>query len=154
MLLLHHQTDDPLPLSHATFPATSSDQPAVCRGRQRRRSSRPTLAPPTCALLYCSLLRCCNLQGGQARAGAEPEDGAEVKAGHYTPPPMLCPLRAGTGLYCNLASRRQQRVQTAWLQNSDGEMYSWAPAPVTCRPPEIVPSLVAPSHYNVLQGMA
>ncbi|KAF3688352.1 Transcriptional-regulating factor 1 [Channa argus] len=37
------------------------------------------------------------------------DDGARC---HYTPPPMLCPLRPGTGLYCSLISLKgQQRVQ-------------------------------------------
>lgn len=91
----------------------------MSRSRQRRRSTRPPPAPPACAPLYCSLLRCCSLQGEQASGG-----------GHYTPPPMLCPLRAGTGLYCNLASRGQQRAQTLRLQNAYGE----SERPVTCRP--------------------
>lgn len=93
------------------------------------------MAPPARVSLFCSLLRCCSLQGEQARAGDR-----DVHE-HYTPPPMLCPRRAGTGLYCNLASRRQQRAQTVRLQNSDGEFDNWAPAPVTCRRSEIAPSV-------------
>lgn len=139
---MRHQSDDPSPLSPTTLP----NPPTVGRGRQRRRSSHPPTAPPACAPLYCSLLHCCSLQGEQARAR-----GVGVHE-HYTPPPMLCPLRAGTGLYCNLASRRQQRAQTVRLQNSDSEFDGWAPAPVTCRPSEMAPSLVALSHYKRFAG--
>ena len=44
--------------------------------------------------------------------------GDSVSGGHYTPPPMLCPLRVGPGLYCSLTIRGQQRVQTVQLHNT------------------------------------
>lgn len=134
---MHHQSDDPSPL----LPTTSPDPLSVCRSRPRRRSSHLPTVPPSCTLLYCSLLRSSSLQGEQVRAGV---GGVHE---HYTPPPMLCPLRAGTGLYCNLASRRQQRAQTVRLQNSNSEFDVWETGPVTCLPSEMAPSLVALSHY-------
>lgn len=75
-------------------------------------------------MLYCSLM-CLNAAKEEEETVAR-GDGivAGVVAvgdggrGHYTPPPMLCPLRAGSGLYCSLIPRRQQRVQTVLLHNS------------------------------------
>ncbi len=65
--------------------------------------------------------------GAVSRGGDEEvvaEDGKAAVSGdggsgvHYTPPLMLCPLRAGQGLYCSLITRRQQRVQTVQLHNT------------------------------------
>ncbi|XP_041638109.1 transcriptional-regulating factor 1-like [Cheilinus undulatus] len=58
------------------------------------------------AVLYHSLMH-------HKKEDADGNDGA----GHYIPPPMLCPIRAGPGLYCSLTTRRQQRAQTVALQN-------------------------------------
>lgn len=60
------------------------------------------------AALYQSLLR----------EGASTGDG--VSARHYTPPPMLCPVRTAPGLFCSLVSRRLKRVQTIQLHNTPG----------------------------------
>lgn len=104
---LYLQSEDPALQIPVTSPFQSSGSTTACRGRQRRRTRPPT--PPARTVLYCSLLR------QEPAAG-----GDEVRGARYTPPPMLCPLRAGPGLYCSLTSRRQQRVQTVQLQNSHG----------------------------------
>ncbi|XP_039649632.1 transcriptional-regulating factor 1-like isoform X2 [Perca fluviatilis] len=90
-----------------SVPVQSRGRPKACRGGQKR-CSRPSPATGGAVLLYRSLL---HPEEEEARDG--------VVAGiHYTPPPMLCPLRAGPGLYCSLATGRQQRVQTVQLHNA------------------------------------
>lgn len=64
-----------------------------------------------------------------AAGGADENDEAVVSGdggvdggrGHFTPPPMLCPLRAGPGLYCSLTTGRQQKVQTVQLHNTQSK---------------------------------
>ncbi|XP_068458114.1 uncharacterized protein [Clinocottus analis] len=77
----------------------------------RPRGQRRCRHPRGAAQLYCSLLH--------REEGAD-EDGEATngEAAHYTPPPMLCPLRAGPGLYRSLATRRRPRVQTAKPHNN------------------------------------
>ncbi|XP_034535210.1 mitotic deacetylase-associated SANT domain protein-like [Notolabrus celidotus] len=76
------------------------------------------------AVLYHSLL---HPEGQEAAAKGDAGDDA-----HYTPPPMLCPLRAGPGLFCSLTTTRgQQRVQTMQLHNT----HSDAVAMETASPP-------------------
>ncbi|XP_050921729.1 uncharacterized protein LOC108873216 isoform X6 [Lates calcarifer] len=56
--------------------------------------------------------------GGDGEAVISGDGAVDGGRGHYTPPPMLCPLRVGPGLYCSLNTRRQQRVQTVQLHNT------------------------------------
>ncbi|XP_049921388.1 transcriptional-regulating factor 1-like isoform X2 [Epinephelus moara] len=99
------------------MPVSVPVQSKACRSGQRRGSH---LSPATggAALLYCSLLH-----HGEEEAVAEDGeagDGAVAMgdSAHYTPPPMLCPIRAGPGLYCSLATRRQQKAQAVQLHNT------------------------------------
>nr|XP_046237778.1 transcriptional-regulating factor 1-like isoform X2 [Scatophagus argus] len=92
-----------------TVPVQSRHTARVCRGGQRRR-----------AVLYRSLLH-----------RDEEED-----EGHYTPPPMLCPVRVGPGLYCSLTTRGRQRTQTVQIHSSHDDpvaMETAAPPPGTLR---------------------
>lgn len=77
------------------------------------------------ASLYRSLLR--------VAASKEEVSGGDGAA--YTPPPMLCPVRAGTGLYCSLTTRGQQREQRGRLNTSE-EMAESSVAKVTSCPRE------------------
>lgn len=98
-----------------TVPVQSSGPAKVCRSRKRRCSDPvPTTGH---AVLYRSLLHQETAVGGDR----EVTGGDGVSGVHYTPPPMLCPFRAGPGLYCSLTTRRQQRVQTVQLHNTHGE---------------------------------
>ncbi|XP_068587211.1 transcriptional-regulating factor 1-like isoform X2 [Cebidichthys violaceus] len=95
-----------------SVPVQSGGPAEPCRVGQRRRCGRP---PPTAeggAPLYRSLLR-------QEEEEEEDGDKAGDDGAHYTPPPVLCPIRAGPGLYCSLATRGQQRVQTVRLNNNN-----------------------------------
>lgn len=89
---------------------TTSVQPRgpvqACTGGQRRCGS-PFPTPGHLAL-YHSLLH---------QQSAPGQDGVE----HYTPPPMLCPLRAGPGLYCSLTTWKQQRACALQLCYAPGE---------------------------------
>ncbi|XP_029374885.1 uncharacterized protein LOC115054042 [Echeneis naucrates] len=68
------------------------------------------------AVLYHSLM---HLDGDAAVAeGGDEEAAVDGGRGHYTPPPMLCPVRVGTGLYCSLTTWRKHRVQTVHLHNT------------------------------------
>lgn len=114
-----------------SVPVQSRGTAKACRGGQRR-SSR--LSPATGGtVLYRSLLHqdeeetVAKGDGAVSCGGDEEvvvEDGKAPVSGdggsgvHYTPPPMLCPIRVGQGLYCSLTSRRQQRVQTVQLHNT------------------------------------
>ncbi|XP_070712031.1 transcriptional-regulating factor 1-like [Pempheris klunzingeri] len=89
--------------------------PVQSRGRSRARRGAQKrcgrLSPATGgAVLYRSLLH-----RGAEEAVAGGDGGSGV---HYTPPPMLCPLRAGPGLYCSLTTRRRQRAQTVQLHST------------------------------------
>lgn len=87
-----------------TVPVQSGGPVKASRSAQRRlRRLSPAGGR---SVLYRSLLH------------RDEEKEAEGGGAHYTPPPMLCPLRAGPGLYCSLTTRRQQRVQTVQLHNT------------------------------------
>ncbi|XP_076579456.1 transcriptional-regulating factor 1-like [Chaetodon auriga] len=101
-------------LMPVNVPAQSRGSAKACRSTQRRCGH---LGPAgTHAVLYHSLLRVQDEDAAVSGGG----DGAVTgdDGVHYTPPPMLCPLRAGPGLYCSLTTRRQQRVQTVQLHNT------------------------------------
>uniref|UniRef100_A0A8P4G609 Transcriptional-regulating factor 1 n=1 Tax=Dicentrarchus labrax TaxID=13489 RepID=A0A8P4G609_DICLA len=110
-----------------TVPVQPRAAAKVCRGGPRRCSR---LSPPSArAVLYRSLMHLEEEEeeavakgDGPVSSGADvAEDGVVTRGDggvHYTPPPMLCPLRAGPGLYCSLTSRRQQRVQTVQIHNN------------------------------------
>ncbi|XP_029282579.1 transcriptional-regulating factor 1-like isoform X2 [Cottoperca gobio] len=83
------------------------------------QKSRPSAATRGAEPLYRSLLHQEEDEGDGAR---------------YTPPPMLCPLRAGSGLYRSLATRRQQRASTVRLHNAHNEFNDLV-AMVTAPPP-------------------
>ncbi|XP_067439187.1 uncharacterized protein [Thunnus thynnus] len=120
-----------------SVPVQSKDMSKVCRSGQQRRCTRQSSATGG-AVLYCSLMRLDTAKeeeetvargGGKVASGGGDDSGGVVSGngvvargdggrGHYTPPPMLCPLRAGPGLYCSLTTRRQQRAQTVQLHNS------------------------------------
>lgn len=100
------QTEDPSG-SPSVSMAMPVSVPVHSKARAPKKSSCVFPASRKVAL-YQSLLR------DDASMG----DG--VGARHYTPPPMLCPVRVGPGLYCSLTSRRQKRVQTIQLHNMPG----------------------------------
>ncbi|XP_075950992.1 uncharacterized protein LOC142952872 isoform X4 [Anarhichas minor] len=95
-----------------SVPVQSGGPAKPCRGGQRGRCGRPSPTTGGEAPLYCSLLH---------QEEEEDEDGGKAgdDGAHYTPPPVLCPIRAGPGLYCSLATRGQQRVQTVRLNNNN-----------------------------------
>nr|XP_033472225.1 uncharacterized protein LOC117250230 [Epinephelus lanceolatus] len=99
------------------MPVSVPVQSKACRSGQRRGSH---LSPATggAALLYRSLLH--HREEEAVAEDGEAGDGAVAMGdgAHYTPPPMLCPIRAGPGLYCSLATRRQQKVQAVQLHNT------------------------------------
>ncbi|XP_060923127.1 transcriptional-regulating factor 1-like [Limanda limanda] len=89
-----------------SVPVQSRAASRACRGGPRR-SGR--LVPATGgAVLYRSLLHL-----------EEQEVVTREVGGHYTPPPMLCPIRAGPGLYCSVTTRGQRRAQTLQLHSSN-----------------------------------
>ncbi|XP_039998308.1 uncharacterized protein LOC120798227 isoform X2 [Xiphias gladius] len=112
-----------------SVPVQSKGVSKACRGGQKRCGH---LSPATGgAVLYRSLMHLGEeeeVPGDNAAAagGADENDEAVVSGdggvdggrGHFTPPPMLCPLRAGPGLYCSLTTGRQQKVQTVQLHNT------------------------------------
>lgn len=76
----------------------------------QRKGSVP---PPASggAVLYRSLMHLKKQEDRQTGANENGGMGTMADLGHYTPPPMLCPERAGPGLYCSLPTRRQQRAE-------------------------------------------
>ncbi|XP_040887887.1 transcriptional-regulating factor 1-like [Toxotes jaculatrix] len=127
-----------------SVPVQSRGTSKACRSGQRTCSR---LSPATGgSVLYRSLMhleeeeavtRC----DASAAGGGDEDHEAVVRGdgvvdrgrGHYTPPPMLCPLRAGPGLYCSLATRRQQRVQTVQLHNTQNGLGDVATETLTTR---------------------
>lgn len=102
------QSDDPsLPPSVSMVMPVSV--PVHSKGRAHKKGSGAFAASRKTAL-YQSLLR------------EDASTGDGVGARHYTPPPMLCPVRAAPGLYCSLAGRRLRRVQTIQLHNTPGRL--------------------------------
>ncbi|KAM7375569.1 hypothetical protein PAMA_014601 [Pampus argenteus] len=110
-----------------SVPVQSRGMSKVCRSGEQRSCTRQSSAPGG-AVLYCSLMRLNAAKeeeemvawgDGVVVVGGEDSGGVVGgNRGHYTPPPMLCPVRAGPGLYFSLTTRRQRRVQTVHLHNS------------------------------------
>ncbi|KAM4538493.1 uncharacterized protein V3H82_024137 isoform 1-T2 [Fundulus diaphanus] len=61
------------------------------------------------AVLYRSLMHLREQDGSAGNKDGDMCTTADL--GHYIPPPVLCPERAGSGLYCSLALRGQQRAE-------------------------------------------
>ncbi|XP_071335726.1 uncharacterized protein [Trachinotus anak] len=112
-----------------SVPIQSRGTSKASKSGQRRCSHHSPAARG--AVLYRSLMHQEEeevvTRGDAAAAGGGDKDGDAVVSGdgevdgrrsHYTPPPMLCPVRAGAGLYCSLTTRRQQKVQTVQLHNT------------------------------------
>ncbi|XP_031734430.1 zinc finger protein 541-like [Anarrhichthys ocellatus] len=97
-----------------SVPVQSGGPAKPCHGGQRGRCRHPSPTTGGEAPLYRSLLH---------QEEEEDEDGGKAgdDGAHYTPPPVLCPIRAGPGLYCSLATRGQQRVQTVRLNNNNNK---------------------------------
>ncbi|XP_053273057.1 uncharacterized protein LOC128430940 isoform X2 [Pleuronectes platessa] len=95
-----------------SVPVQSRAASKACRAGQRR-SSRSSPATGG-AVLYRSLMHL-EEQEVVTRGSAA----AREVEGHYTPPPMLCPVRAGPGLYCSVTTRRQRRAPTVQLHSSN-----------------------------------
>ncbi|XP_068165783.1 uncharacterized protein [Antennarius striatus] len=105
------------PVISVSVPIQSRVLPQVCRwGRRGRHHPPPEAGFPA---LYHSLL---HLDGEVTVIGSRANDsksgGVTVIGGHYIPPPMLCPLRPGAGLYCSLTNRGHQRAQQSRLHNT------------------------------------
>lgn len=95
-----------------TVPVQSSGH--ACRSSQKKCSRQFPAARFT--TLFHSLLHQATAVGDSCDVTVR--DGSSVE--RFTPPPMLCPVRAGPGLYCSLTSRRKQRVQRVQLHNTCG----------------------------------
>ncbi|XP_072235494.1 transcriptional-regulating factor 1-like [Leuresthes tenuis] len=89
------------------------------RGGGQKRGKALPLAPRGRAL-YCSLMHT-EEREAVATSNKIGEVVTTADGGRYAPPPMLCPRRAGSGLYCSLATKRQQIVQTVQLHNELGD---------------------------------
>ncbi|KAM9328111.1 uncharacterized protein KZ484_019475 isoform 2-T2 [Pholidichthys leucotaenia] len=109
----------------ATFTKKNSSQPALPSVSMLMPVSVPiTKSRGTSKACRSGQTTCGHLpsaRGGTAlyRSLMHADDDA---GGHYTPPPMLCPLRAGPGLYCSLLGGRQQKVQAIQLHNGFGHI--------------------------------
>ncbi len=106
-----------------TVPVQSKGTAKVC-SKQQRSCSRLSAARGG-AVLYRSLLHrdaeaAVKSRGGDDEEVLAEEGEAAVIDAHYTPPTMLCPLRAGPGLHCSLTTRKHQRVQTVQLHSTQG----------------------------------
>lgn len=91
--------------------------PVQIRGTSEQKQCN--LLPSTIngAVLYRSLM---HLEEQEDAAAMGNKDGRLVitaDLGHYTPPPMLCPERAGSGLHYSLTTKRKQRVRTIQLKS-------------------------------------
>ncbi|XP_023252226.1 transcriptional-regulating factor 1-like [Seriola lalandi dorsalis] len=99
-----------------SVPIQSRGASKACRSAQRRCNP---LSPATGgAVLYRSLMHLDAAAAGGREAVTGGDGVVDGGRGHYTPPPMLCPLRVGAGLYCSLTTRRQQRVRTVQLHDT------------------------------------
>ncbi|XP_044043456.1 mitotic deacetylase-associated SANT domain protein-like [Siniperca chuatsi] len=141
-----------------SVPVQSRGTTKACKGGQRR-SSR--LSPATGgAALYRSLLRQEEEEGvargdGAASGGRDDEEAVVVGGDsgvHYTPPPMLCPLRAGPGLYCSLATGRQQRVQTVQLHATHNGLGDLVAVETASPPPGTLTTGINEPRINVGRG--
>lgn len=100
------QNEDP---SFSTSTVMPVSVPVYSKGRAHKKVSCAFPAHRR-GVLYQSLMREDTSMG----------DGVSLR--HYTPPPMLCPVRAGPGLYCSLTSRRLKRAQTIQLHITRGTL--------------------------------
>ncbi|CAK6982706.1 uncharacterized protein LOC121892409 [Scomber scombrus] len=116
-----------------SVPVQTRGASKVSRAGPQRKCTRQSSAAGG-AVLYCSLMRVDAAKEEAVAKGVARGDGGR---GHYTPPPMLCPVRTGPGLHCSLTTRRQQRVQILKLHNSQNglsdvvSMETAPPSPVT-----------------------
>ncbi|XP_026157230.1 uncharacterized protein LOC113127149 isoform X2 [Mastacembelus armatus] len=102
-----------------SVPVQSRGVSKACRSGQRVSGRVPPATRD--AVLYRSLMHLGEEQEVFKGNGVVDKDGGSGDGanGHYTPPPMLCPLRVGPGLYCSLTTTRQQQVQTVQLHNME-----------------------------------
>ncbi|XP_056883189.1 transcriptional-regulating factor 1-like [Takifugu flavidus] len=100
--------NEDLSLSPSTSTVMPVSVPVHSKGRAHKKASCMFPASRR-GVLYQSLLH------------EDASMGNGVSFRHYTPPPMLCPVRAGPGLYCSLTSRRVKRAQTIQLHNTPGD---------------------------------
>lgn len=86
--------------------------------REMSEQRRCSLLPPTItgAVLYHSMMHLEEQEEAVAVGNKESEVETTADLGQYTPPLMLCPLRAGPGLYCCLTTS-QQKVRTIQLRS-------------------------------------
>ncbi|XP_041834685.1 transcriptional-regulating factor 1-like [Melanotaenia boesemani] len=127
-----------------SVPVQSRGMSLVRGGGQRRCSILPLVTRGS--VLYRSMMRLEEKEGDAPKAT---EGGVVVNAGsagHYTPPPMLCPLRAGPGLYCSLTTREQQRVHAVQLHNGLDDPVAKTTA---CPPPGTLASGVITPRINL-----
>lgn len=87
-----------------SVPVRTKETLAASKSRQRKGIAPLPAVRGT--LLYRSLML----------MEEEREEEEEEGGGHYRPPPMLCPLRAGPGLYCCLSPVRL-RAETVQLHS-------------------------------------
>ncbi|XP_037829805.1 uncharacterized protein LOC108246840 isoform X2 [Kryptolebias marmoratus] len=120
--------------------------PVQTRGMSEQR--RCSLRPPAIggAVLYHSLMHLEEQEDAVARGNKDGKVVITADLGRYTPPPMLCPQRAGSGLFCSLATRSQQRAQTIQLRNELGDPVASATA---CPPPGSLASGVVKPRINI-----
>ncbi|XP_029942446.1 transcriptional-regulating factor 1-like isoform X2 [Salarias fasciatus] len=109
------------------------------RGQRRCRSAGG-------GSLYCSLMR--PNEKEEEEGEGEGEEGAHGDGGHYVPPLMLPPLRAGPGLFCTLTTGRQKRVQTVQFHNGSGGVGVESARP----PPGTLTARVMKPRINVGSG--
>lgn len=121
----HSGFRSPTRLKKDTSPPTQSPIPIVMpvsvavqtRGTSGQRKG--AVPPPVSggAVLYRSLMHLKKQEDKQTGANENGDVDRTTDLGHYTPPPMLCPERAGPGLYCVLPTRRQQRAERIRLHS-------------------------------------
>ncbi|XP_030608656.1 uncharacterized protein LOC115796392 [Archocentrus centrarchus] len=133
-----------------SIPVKSRRVSKTCRSSQTRGSHLPLATGSTA--LYRSLMH--PQEGEDVTKGIKAGENRAVSAankggGHYTPPPMLCPQRAGSGLYCSLTTRRQQRVQTVQLHNGISDLGA---AETAVPPPGTLTSGTIKPQINLGQG--
>ncbi|XP_013879773.1 uncharacterized protein LOC106529016 [Austrofundulus limnaeus] len=122
--------------------------PVQTRGTSEQKQC--SLLPSTIsgAVLYRSLMHLEEQQEAVARGNKDGRSIITADLGHYTPPPMLCPQRAGSGLHYSLTTNRKQRVQTIQQKNELSDPASVATA---CPPLGSLASNVIKPRINVGQ---